>query len=378
VNELPRHEGPYWLRGTGRVGDPDCYDKEPDKRVPSESPAERLKWMLGYTMGSPDAFEFRREELSRAKQQGASASVVTDEEVAQSYIDTCLPSSVLASNKDGDGRDSDNLMMQYLEQATLTKRIGNVLFLHGALPRRESSSTQDGSSKTTQQASSKSDYDYSYAVPWRSQGGSNKHTTQVLSPADALDEINSFGRQQMEHFCNYNKQVTEDDYVSSIEPWLPWCASGGYTNTNGGEDNAKSPHPHPGGALIQYGMGGLPDKTRNPTIVYNSWLSDGMPEIIYNNDLSEEKELLHHFMDQTQLQMIVTGHKPHGDAPLPIRIVPTTGNNKKSDDDSTSSSSKWIVTGDTSYSGDTMWVNNGRTNVGRGESKSGRGDVAVR
>ena len=38
----------------------------------------------------------------------------------------------------------------------------------------------------------------------------------------------------------------------------------------------------------------------------------------------------------------------------------------------------WVVTCDTSYSGDTVWIDGKRNNVGRGNAKTGRGDLAVR
>ncbi len=38
---------------------------------------------------------------------------------------------------------------------------------------------------------------------------------------------------------------------------------------------------------------------------------------------------------------------------------------------------KFIIVADTSYSGDTNWMDKGRQNLGRATSSSGRGDVAV-
>lgn len=95
---LPHHDGVYWLRGT---------DNE-ESNVPT-SAAERLKWMLRRTMGSSDAFELRREELKRERfaimnqtpvsfcplehttDTSLNAAAVSDEEVVQSYMQSCCP-----------------------------------------------------------------------------------------------------------------------------------------------------------------------------------------------------------------------------------------------------------------------------------------------
>ena len=322
--ELPPHEGLYWLRDTGRVGDPELYERDQTRRVPSDSAGDRLKWMLRNTMGSPDAFVFRREELSR--DNNVPLRSITDDHVAQSYIDTCAPKS---NNQD------DNLMIQYLLNASPIKRIGNALFLHGALPRNPTS--------TPSNSSNRNGFDYSYALPWRVET-----TSFETSPIQVLEEINLFAIDQMKRFCSSNYTIPKSS--------TPWCTVGGYHETSA----------HPGGPLMQYGMSSLPDRTKNPTVIYNSWLSDSMPEFIYNPELATQKHLLQDFLYQTQIQMIVTGHKPHGDSPLPIKIL--SSNNQPC----------WIVTGDTSYSGDTVWVNDCRNNLGRGNAKSGRGDVAVR
>ena len=52
-----------------------------------------------------------------------------------------------------------------------------------------------------------------------------------------------------------------------------------------------------------------------------------------------------------------------GDVPLPIQVP--------------YQKSKFILSADTSYSGDSIWVDGERRNLGRGKSPSGRGDVAV-
>jgi len=56
-----------------------------------------------------------------------------------------------------------------------------------------------------------------------------------------------------------------------------------------------------------------------------------------------------------------------GDVPFPIRVGNGSKDGKK----------KFIICADTSYSGDTKWMQSNRKNVGRGKSVSGRGDVCV-
>ena len=110
VESLPRHGGAYWLMRSGLSLNPErCI-------VPSESAAERVKWMLMMTMGSVNAFELRRNELIRertsllneiavvpsrqsicANDDDNIAIQVTDDEVAQSYIHSCCPLSGVMS-----------------------------------------------------------------------------------------------------------------------------------------------------------------------------------------------------------------------------------------------------------------------------------------
>lgn len=61
-DKLPYHKGSWWLAGTGRIGDP----MSDESSVPDEA-GERLKWILKYSMGSPDAFEYRRSELAEVR-----------------------------------------------------------------------------------------------------------------------------------------------------------------------------------------------------------------------------------------------------------------------------------------------------------------------
>eukprot|EP01083_Nonionella_stella_P021955 60735_1 len=80
---LPAHGGIFWFKGTGLQGDPDLIRKRNDENMQSKecqstsidennilvpnSSGERLKWILRKTMGSPNAFQWRRRELQQEK-----------------------------------------------------------------------------------------------------------------------------------------------------------------------------------------------------------------------------------------------------------------------------------------------------------------------
>ena len=73
----------------------------------------RLKWMLEQTLGSPDAFRYRREELAM---QGK--AVVTEEDVLRSFRESLQPQGLVA---------------RYLREGQLALRIQDTLFVHGAV-----------------------------------------------------------------------------------------------------------------------------------------------------------------------------------------------------------------------------------------------------
>lgn len=74
--------------------------------------------VLLHTMGSPYAFEYRREELRRSRKQ------CDDHAVAASFADM-----VSLQRKDGD----QGLVLRYLELAQVAVVLGDVMFVHGAV-----------------------------------------------------------------------------------------------------------------------------------------------------------------------------------------------------------------------------------------------------
>jgi hypothetical protein len=314
----PPHAGVYWLRGSGRVGDP---DEAPLSLVP----VERLKWMLKETMGSPKAFEHRRWELQRELLELGRSCDVSDEDVVESYRQSCHPIT--------------GEMSRYLSKAHLAIRLGEVLFIHGALP------------LTNEVLESRTHPciwdDFTFAMPWL-----DKNITAKDVNVETTDDW----------------LAAMDDFVqSSLQAWREnasgdtiWATTGGYNVTDHRYSN-----------LVQYGMGWLPTGERNPTVVYSSWATDGMPRKFFPRANSTDKlfaEFTGEFFRRSRIRLICCGHQPQGDMPNTIRV-----------DIPGSRQPGYIVSCDTSYSGDTHWYNDEtvqvtlRSNPGRKSARSGRG-----
>lgn len=95
-------------------------------------------------------------------------------------------------------------------------------------------------------------------------------------------------------------------------------------------------------------------------------MEDGSPKYFDENNQRVQlyQDIVDAFFEEANIDAIVTGHQPIGDLPFPIRV----GKNHN----------KMIVCGDTSYSGDTKWMDCDRSNLGRGNSPlKGRGEKAV-
>jgi len=166
----------------------------------------------------------------------------------------------------------------------------------------------------------------------------------VTNIDDWICRLNAFSDRHYEKWAYYVTHNPDGKYC--------WSRFGGYSYF---------------GALIQYGMGWLPNKDVNQSVVYSTWITDGMPQMVCGNTELDRlhAKFLAEFFSVSGLDLIVSGHQPIGDSPLTIQV------NSKYEE-----KPKFIVIGDTSFSGDTIWVG-GSKNMGRGKVKSGRGEVAV-
>jgi hypothetical protein len=356
---MPHHPGLLWFQGTGKMGDPSS-----SSTLPPSNSAERLQWMLANTMGSPDAFEHRRGELQweRSEFQStdaadtSSSSTVTDQEVVDSYRSSCHPKGELG---------------QFLLQALLICRLGPLLFVHGSLPliseHVEEVQNERAGSSTSSRASSVWD-DLTFCMPWLPPGETAQdHGVSTID--QWMVALNGFCHDKVQEWKMDIARIEALGGVDDAEEPI-WVREAGYQYGPSYSD------------LIQYGMGMLPNRKKNPTVIYNTFTPSGMPERFFTD--SKEPHMVQAtktFFDRAAVQVILAGHKPQGDMPSPIRV-----------DDSA-----WVVLADTSYSGETIWHhhedddNDGeyddsrnemvgaprRTNLGRGHSVSFRGDVAV-
>jgi len=398
---VPYHPGLTWFRGSDRVGDP-------DGTLPSMDPGERLRWILGKTMGSPDAMEHRRQELlwetkgcrednSRSTSGSEAEDVISDIDVVRSYQESCHPRGEMG---------------RFLSEGLLAAKIGPILFVHGSLPL-----TKDTMNEAKENQSKTSIWDdLTFCMPWINKTHHDyDQDHQFLTASDFgvktiedwLDVINAFCVNNVEAWKNHiahleneyenNKERDQnedgvDDMHKEESKNSIWAYRAGYGNGPSYSGIYYSD-------LVQYGMGMIPGGKKNPTVVYNSFTPEGMPTLFlpseeqtggdkddntcigsHNSSESDVATCTREFFERSTMQLILAGHKPQGDMPSPIRV----------------DRSSWVICADTSYSGDTKWFHDDRnvttpetmerrhklqerrrSNLGRGNSISFRGETAV-
>lgn len=110
----------------------------------------------------------------------------------------------------------------------------------------------------------------------------------------AFNEVVSYEKlcqQYLTTLSNLPNDISQQD----LEKYS-WDFMGGYD------------HPQPGSRLVQFGMGSLPDKSRNPTVIYTSYLEGGKPVLLTTK--------VAQWLQRDGISRIIVGHQPNGDAPL--------------------------------------------------------------
>lgn len=231
-----------------------------------------------------------------------------------------------------------------LTNAKLMIRFGPVLFMHGALP-FVPNDKQVGE----------------FPTPWIQSNGEDD-AASCDSLTNWIDHLNNFASSQVKGWKEYQQYCIQNPLQVSSDDI--WASEGGYYN--------KTQSGKMFGALIQYGMGTLPDHSKTLSCVYNSWMDDGLPrDDMFGSDASLKQ--IADFMVREGVQLILGGHQPVGDAPWPIQV--------SRDEEG---ANLFVVSCDHSYSGDARWTSirgsdSSKTrSLGRGSSICGRGDVSYR
>eukprot|EP01034_Spumella_vulgaris_P029274 gene29274-36296_t len=266
----------YWVRNA------------PVKEIagfPLNNRVEKMKWMLTQTMGSPLSFEYRRQELVDLNLPHS------DEDVVDSY-------EKLVDPKGG-------LLTRYMELGKICVVIGDVAFTHGAfhdynmgwvpsssLPPHHTF-TLDHNKHLPQQSTcggvflSRADewvkcvnefahneiLDYKQnmatylaslhaTVTTEETEGQDPNIKSASKPTSPLASENNADR-DFSSDDEDGRKLQSEEKVANLG--ISWDVYGGYS------------HPQPGSRLIQYGMGWLRDRSVNPSVIYSSYLNDGVP-----------------------------------------------------------------------------------------------------
>ena len=279
--------GPYWVPKMFRVpwalhaarsgyaaGAPELHD-----------PYTRLDYILKRTMGCDQrTLDHRRIELAARSSSPSRLDLVSNDDLVRSFSDLVAPSE-------------DSPYAQYLDAGSAVLRIGNALFVHGAIDELCLSSTPQ-------------EIAYTHGVPKASDDPYSTFPPDVTwSPKKPLDEIDV------------------DAWIGATNDWLhagfrDWLASPFYDKdrvTRGGEGFI--------GYANQACMAGR-------TVVYNNWLINGAP-------VPPGRRLAAALADQG-IHRIFSGHQPFGDHPLVLKQGPLT-----------------VLAADTSYSDVSAYDNRG-------------------
>lgn len=240
--------GVFWIDNNDIV--------EIDKNDETRTAATRLQSILTCTMGAPDAFKHRLDELF---EMGVITEDMSANEQHQQVVD-----SYVNSLKEG------GCMCEMLRLGSLALLLGDSLFFHGAV--------------------------HEESLGWvpPSKSFPCLEGYRVNNVSDWCQGLSIFLRDEMADFLDGCQCIAKEDNIGS----LPFSAVGGYD------------HPDRGSRLMQYGMGSLPGEIENPTLCYDSFLVEGAP--------SEPDSNVIKFMKQSGILRILAGHQPHGDAPLVI------------------------------------------------------------
>lgn len=241
-----------------------CYWIPADPEQKPQSAADRLKWILAKTMGSPGGFNYRKDELAIMKRPN------DDEDVVESFFDLLVPEGTL---------------MKYMKYGKISVAIGDTLFCHGGI---------NGNNMGWVPPKAPNSKNTPPGVPGALGG------TVVEDLREWLDALNDHVNTEVTDFIDNAPKYLRSLGTIKNAAEVPehWAAMGTYD------------HDQPGSRLGFLGMAITGDKVSNPSVIYASYMDKGMPVTV-------DEEVCSKIL-ASGFKRLIVGHQPHGDAPTPI------------------------------------------------------------
>jgi len=233
----------------------DEVDVMEDASAQQHSRVTRLHTILECTMGAPDAYQHRVNELiEMGTINDGMSTTEKDELVVDSFLSSVQPGGCIS---------------EYLRLGKLAFLLGDVFFFHGGV--------------------------HEAALGWVPPSKRHSEGYRVESVQSWCMELSAFHEEEISSFL---AGCHRQDHLNRSSDYAPFSAVGGYE------------HDEPGSRLMQYAMGLLPDGNSSGTICYDNFLVNGSPEA--------PNEAVVKFLNKSGVIRTVTGHQPHGDVPLVV------------------------------------------------------------
>jgi len=299
--------------------------------------SEKLKWVLKSTMGAPLAFEYRRLELQQQQMINNKNNVydvdITNDDVTASFLNL-LSFENNTQNSEIKNENEQGLVTKYLQYAKIAVLLGDVLIVHAGVVRynmgwipfqynEKTNINQKDNELTKSLLNNNFNIEANeYALKNGVSHLSLENGYFVENLFVWVEKLNQFAASEILDYINRSAEFLKK--INSFENnknYNIWDENGGYT------------HEQPASRLLQYGMGWMSDKSKNPTVIYASYLDFGKP-------CDVAIEVVDYFK-KWNVSKIIVGHQPNGDAPFIM-----DKNNFQ------------VITGDTGYSLNTLYTAN--------------------
>ena len=125
----------------------------------------------------------------------------------------------------------------------------------------------------------------------------------INNPLEWLQKADRFVSSEVAHFAE-----TIESYLAEMDTLDISNETAAAARCWDNDGGIPYKHSQPGSRLLLCGMGVLPDKSVNPSVIYNSYLVNGK--------YVPTSQRVCEWLASANLKNVVVGHQPNGDAPL--------------------------------------------------------------